>query len=68
MKCMITLPSLKFRCLTALQAPLLADREMAEPLFKGSQPRHLFHKEMNCSLEISFSPLGVERILSASFS
>lgn len=68
MKCIITLPSLKVRCLTVLQTPLLPDREMAEPLFKDSQPRHLFHKEMNCSLELAFSPLGVERILSVSFS
>lgn len=68
MKCTTMLSSLKVGCLTVLRAPLLADREMAEPLFKGSQPRLLFHKDMNCSLEVSFSPLGVERILSVSFS
>lgn len=68
MKCTTTLPSLTVRCLTVLQAPLLADREMAETLFKRSQPTHLFHKEVNCSLEGSFSPLGAERILTASFS
>lgn len=62
MKCM------KVGCLAVLQALLLANRERAEPLFKGSRLRHLFHKEMNCSSEVSFSPLGVERILSASFS
>jgi len=66
MQCVITLTSLKVRCLTVLQAPLLASGEMAEPLLKGSQPRHLLHKEINFSLEVSFSPLGVERILSAS--
>lgn len=49
-------------------APGSLTGQMAEPLFKGSQPRLLFHKDMNCSLEVSFSPLGVERILSVSFS
>lgn len=67
MKCTITLPSLKVVCLTVVQAPFLANREMPEPLFRGSQARHLFHKEGSCSLEVSFSPLGVKRILSVSF-
>lgn len=68
MKYTITLPPLKVKCLTALHTPLLTNRQMAVPLFKGSQLRHLFHRDMHSSLEVSFSPLGVERILSASFS
>lgn len=68
MKYTITLQCLEVKCLTVLHTPLLTNRELAEPLFKGSQLRHLFHNQMHSSLELSFSPIGVERILSASFS